>query len=159
QFTLLAHHAPPTWTIALLLEELGLPYTIIPVGVRGANSADLDFLGLNSVDSDMRVPALVDHSNKDLVLVETGAVVMYLVERYGQSRAGGTGAGLCPQDEEGKALTRQWMFFGLTGTYLSPAFAIATHFLYDHPQKLPTAITHTTTLVHRALSSLDSALS
>ncbi|KAF8438305.1 hypothetical protein BGX38DRAFT_1072045, partial [Terfezia claveryi] len=147
------------WTIALLLEELGLPYTIIPVGVRGANSADLDFLGLNSVDSDMRVPALVDHSNKDLVLVETGAVVMYLVERYGQPRgsSGGTCAGLCPQDEAGKALARQWMFFGLTD--LSPAFAIATHFLYDHPQKLPTAITHTTTLVHRALSSLDSALS
>jgi len=101
-----------------VLEELGLPYTIIPVGVRGANSADLDFLGLNSVDSDMRVPALVDHSNRDLVLVETGAVVMYLVERYGQVRGsgGGTGTGLCPHDEEGKALARQWMFFGLTGT-------------------------------------------
>ena len=61
----------------------------------------------------MRVPALVDHSNRDLVLVETGAVVMYLIERYGQS----TGTGLCPHDEEGKALARQWMFFGLTGTY------------------------------------------
>lgn len=41
----------------------------------------------------------------------------------------------------------------------SPAFTTASHFLYEHPQKLPTAITHTTTLVHRALSTLDSALS
>ena len=63
----------------------------------------------------MRIPALVDHSNRDLVLVETGAVVMYLVERYGQSRGAGGGSGLCPQDEEGKILARQWLFFGLTG--------------------------------------------
>lgn len=105
----------------------------------------------------MRIPALVDHSNRDLVLVETGAVVMYLVERYGQSRGAGGGSGLCPQDEEGKILARQWLFFGLTD--FSPAFTTATHFLYDHPQKLPTAITHTTTLVHRALSTLDSAIS
>jgi len=69
----------------------------------------------------MRVPALVDHSNRDLILVETGAVVMYLVERYGQVSSRGRGdigrsGQLCPQDEEGKVLARQWLFFGLTGT-------------------------------------------
>ena len=75
----------------------------------------------------MRVPALVDHSNRDLVLVETGAVVMYLVERYGVPHAKGrSDGGLCPQDEEGKALARQWLFFGLTGTCTCSILLCAT---------------------------------
>lgn len=129
QFTLLAHHEPASWTIALILEELGLTYSIIPVGVRGTSNESRpnpdtdgvnDFFGWASKNQlRMSVPALVDHSNEDWVLIETGAIVMYLVERYGGGLMGegGKSREICPDDDRDKAITRQWLFFSVTGMY------------------------------------------
>ena len=100
-------------------------------GAGGCGSMEFD------VGGKIRVPVLVDHTNGDLVLMEMGAVVLYLVERYaGTGRPTGTlhrrstskeegsvvqgwdKCGLCPVDEEGKQLARQWLFFSVTGTYI-----------------------------------------
>lgn len=88
------------------------------------------------VSGTIRVPALVDHANGDLVLMEMGAVVLYLVERYAGRPTGilhelsstskkaesmvqgWVKCGLCPEDEEEKQLAKQWLVFSVTGTYI-----------------------------------------
>lgn len=127
----------------------------MPVGVPGADGCgtlvDIETsvfpaAGLGSsdgygsmefeVDDKIRVPALVDHANGDLMLMEMGAVVLYLVERYAgksteilhglsTSKEGESMVqewakskyGLCPAEEEGRRLARQWLFFSVSGTY------------------------------------------
>jgi len=40
------HYAPTPngWKISIMLEELGLPYTVIPVNIRAATSSSRNFL-------------------------------------------------------------------------------------------------------------------
>ena len=40
----------------------------------------------------------------------------------------------------------------------SPTFTQLSHFLYDHPHQLPSAITHFAAHLHRVLTTLNSAL-
>jgi glutathione S-transferase len=74
------HHVPLSRSLRVrwLLEELGLPYRLEPRGF-----ADLrrpEHLALHPLG---KVPVLADG---DVVLFESGAIVQYLLERYGEGR-------------------------------------------------------------------------
>lgn len=83
QFTLYSHlgPGPNPLKVAILLEKLGLSYDVVPLvfgddpekGVKGK------FLKINP---NGRVPALVDHQNKDFTVWESGAILLYLVGKY-----------------------------------------------------------------------------
>lgn len=72
---------PNPLKVAILLEKLGLSYEVVPLvfgddqekGVKGK------FLKVNP---NGRVPALVDHQNKDFTVWESGAILLYLVGKY-----------------------------------------------------------------------------
>jgi Glutathione S-transferase, N-terminal domain len=55
------HYAPTPngWKISIMLEELGLPYTVIPVNIRAGEQFRPEFLAINPNN---RIPAIVDHA-------------------------------------------------------------------------------------------------
>ena len=71
--------------VTILLEELGLPYKIVPVHIgRGDQFTD----GFLQISPNNRMPALVDHEPADggapLSVFESGAIMIYLAEKTGR---------------------------------------------------------------------------
>ena len=68
--------------VTILLEELGLPYTIKPVNIGRGDQFAPDFLRLSPNN---RMPALVDTEPKGggvpIAIFESGAIVMYIAEK------------------------------------------------------------------------------
>jgi GSH-dependent disulfide-bond oxidoreductase len=71
------HYAPTPngWKISIMLEELGLPYTVIPVNIRAGDQFRPEFL---AISPNNRIPAIVDRAPADggepLSVFETGAI-------------------------------------------------------------------------------------
>jgi glutathione S-transferase len=76
------YHAPLSRScrIRWLLEELGLPYEIVPMQINPQSLQQPDYLAKNP---NGRVPTLEDG---DTVVWESGAICQYLLERYGEGR-------------------------------------------------------------------------
>ena len=55
------HYAPTPngWKISIMLEELGLPYPVIPVNIRAGDQFTPEFL---AISPNNRIPAIVDHA-------------------------------------------------------------------------------------------------
>ena len=64
-----------------LMEEMGLPYRLRPVDLLAGAENDPEFLAINPGGF---IPALVDG---DVTMVESIAIVEYLIARYGQDSA------------------------------------------------------------------------
>lgn len=82
------------------LEEIGVPYELVPVDINKGDNDKPEFLAINP---NGRIPALVDG---DLKLFESMAINLYLARKYGKE--------LWPADEAGQAHTLQWSFWGMT---------------------------------------------
>ena len=81
------HYAPTPngWKISIMLEELGLPYTVIPVNIRAGDQFKPEFL---AISPNNRIPAIVDHAPADgggpFAVFETGAILIYLADKAGR---------------------------------------------------------------------------
>src|SRR5690606_37916534 len=71
--------------VTILLEELGVPYQVIPCNIGRGDQFTDDFL---KIGPNNRMPALVDTEPKDggppLSIFESGAIMLYLGEKYGR---------------------------------------------------------------------------
>ncbi|MBL8385693.1 MAG: glutathione S-transferase N-terminal domain-containing protein [Burkholderiales bacterium] len=67
--------APNPMKVALLLEELGLPYDPVPVDTRKGEQFSPDFLKVNP---NAKVPAIVDG---DVRVFDSNAILLYLADR------------------------------------------------------------------------------
>lgn len=78
-----------TWTTPngrkpiILLEELGVPYTIVPVDLGKRQQFEPAFL---AISPNNKIPALVDDDadSGPLTMFESGAILTYLAEKHGQ---------------------------------------------------------------------------
>lgn len=78
-----------TWTTpngrkpVILLEELGVPYTIVPVDLGKRQQFEPAFL---AISPNNKIPALVDDdaNGGPLTMFESGAILTYLAEQHGQ---------------------------------------------------------------------------
>lgn len=77
------------------LEELGVPYEFVMLDLAAGAHLQPDYLAINPVG---KVPAIVDG---DLQLWESGAILLYLAEKYGPSVS-----------LEQRAEYAQWSLFG-----------------------------------------------
>ncbi len=77
------------------LEELAIPYEFIQLDLQAGEQRQPDYLAINPVG---KVPAIVEG---DFKLWETGAILLYLAEKYG---------GLADSPEQ-RALVNQWILF------------------------------------------------
>ena len=110
------HHAPRTrgFRVIWLCEELGIPYRIKPVDFSPAYRATPEWRTLNPVG---KVPVMTDG---DLTMHESGAMVQYVLDRYGDNRL---------QPERGTAehaRYMQWSWFA-EATFARPLGEIVNH--------------------------------
>ncbi|OYT99073.1 MAG: thiol:disulfide oxidoreductase [Burkholderiales bacterium PBB1] len=116
--------------ITLCLEELALPYRIVPVNIGRGEQFQPNFL---RIAPNNRIPAIVDSAPADggepLSVFESGAILLYLAEKTQR---------LIPQDLRGRQLVLQWLFWQMGG--LGPMAGQNHHFGQYAPEKLPYAI-------------------
>ena len=93
--------APNPMKVALCLEEMGLPYELVPVDARKGEQHEPAFLAINP---NGRLPVIVDG---DFVLFESLAITMYLAKKHSLG-------GLYPASLEDEALTWQWSLWAVT---------------------------------------------
>ena len=67
--------APNPMKVALLLEELGLPYEAVPVDTRKGEQFSADYLKVNP---NGKVPAIVDGGVR---VFDSNAILLYLADR------------------------------------------------------------------------------
>ena len=66
---------PNGWKITIMLEECGLPYTMIPVNISKGDQFRPEFL---AISPNNRMPAIVDHDGpggRSISIFESGAIL------------------------------------------------------------------------------------
>jgi len=134
--------------VHILLEELGLPYNIVPINIGAGDQFKPEFLALTP---NHRIPAIVDPEGpggKPFGLFESGAILIYLAEK--------TGSPLLPKDPATRYRCLQWLMFQMGG--VGPMFGQYNHFANYATEKLPYAIERYTNEVARLHRVLDKRL-
>ncbi|HEY8333302.1 MAG TPA: glutathione S-transferase N-terminal domain-containing protein [Tardiphaga sp.] len=70
--------------ISVALEEMGLPYTVVPVNIAKGEQLKPDFL---AISPNNKIPAIVDPDGPDgkpVSVFESGAILLYLGEKTGK---------------------------------------------------------------------------
>jgi GST-like protein len=134
--------------ITIALEELELPYQVIPVNIGRGDQFKPEFL---AISPNNRMPAIVDHAPADggapISIFESGAILLYLAERSGK---------LIPSDPRGRIAVHEWLMWQVAG--IGPMFGQANHFAVYAPEKLPYAIDRYLNEAKRLLRVLDTRL-
>jgi GST-like protein len=135
--------------VHIALEELGLPYKVIPIDIGKGDQFKPEFL---AITPNHRIPAIVDPDGPDgkpFTLFESAAIMLYLSEKCGGA--------LIPKDPVGKYRCLEWMMFQMGG--VGPMFGQYNHFASYAPEKIPYAIERYTNEVTRLHRVLDKRLS
>ena len=105
--------------VTILLEELGMPYTIKPVRIGQGDQFKPEFLEINP---NHRMPAIVDTEPEDggppLSIFESGAIMLYLAEKAGR---------FLPSDQRGRHTVNQWVNWQMANQ--GPKLGECGHFL------------------------------
>ena len=74
---------PNGWKASIMLEECGLPYTLVPVNIGQGDQFKPEFL---AISPNNRMPAIVDHDvdGDPVPVFESGAILLYLAEKTGK---------------------------------------------------------------------------
>jgi len=138
--------APNPAKVALLLEEIGLPYEAVPVDTK---KGEQHLPAFRAINPNGKVPAIVDTDGaggREVRVFDSSAILLYLGERTG--RFIGT-----PAD---RAELLSWLFF--IGTGIGPFSGQAVHFQLVAPEKLPYAVNRYRREVQRHYQVLDDHL-
>jgi glutathione S-transferase len=145
--TLYTAGTPNGHKVSIALEVLGIPYKTHAISF-GKNEQKEDwFLKINP---NGRIPAIVDHSNGDFAVFESGAILLYLVQNYDSEHK------LWPKDAKLQSEVVQWLMFQMGG--VGPMQGQATHFVCYAPEKVEYGITRYTNETKRLYSVLESRL-
>jgi len=119
-----------TWTTpngrkaSIMLEEVGLPYTVHAVDISMDEQFAPAFLKLAPNN---RIPAIVDRDN-NMSLMESGAILIYLADKTGK---------LLPKSGEGRYKVIEWLMWQMGGP--GPMLGQVHHFVEYNPGKAPYA--------------------
>lgn len=141
---LLTSPTPNGYKISIFLEELGLPYTARHVRLGEMEQKQHWFLQQNP---NGRIPVIVDHDNDDLVVFESGAILMYLAEKTDS---------FLPASGHERYQVIQWLMFQMGG--VGPMQGQANVFFRYAPEKLPWAIERYQKETRRLYAVLDRQL-
>lgn len=136
---------PNGWKISITLEELGLSYNVHALQLAQQQQKEDWYLKLNP---NGRIPTIIDRSNDDFAVFESGAIMLYLAEKTGR---------LIPKDAKGRSRVIQWLMFQMAG--VGPMMGQANVFLHYAPTKIPYAIDRYQREVQRLFEVLDRQLS
>jgi glutathione S-transferase len=112
--------------ISIMLEELGLPYTVRNLDFGKQEQKQAWYLRINP---NGRIPAIIDHDNNDFAVFESGAILLYLAEKTGR---------FLSRDAKARSRVIQWLMFQVGG--IGPMQGQANVFFRYAPEKIPYAI-------------------
>jgi GST-like protein len=116
--------------VTLFLEEMDMPYTIVPVNIGKGEQFRPEFL---AISPNNRMPAIVDHTPLErgapISVFESGAILLYLAEKSEH---------FIPNESRGRVEVLQWLFWQVGG--LGPMLGQNHHFTRYAPEKIPYAI-------------------
>ncbi|AUT01113.1 thiol:disulfide oxidoreductase [Nostoc sp. CENA543] len=116
--------------ITIFLEEVGLPYNIIPVNIGAGDQFKPEFL---AISPNNRIPAIVDNEpiggDEAISVFESGAILLYLAEKTGK---------LISANLRERVEVLQWLFWQMGG--LGPMAGQNHHFSQYAPEKIEYAI-------------------
>ena len=110
--------------VSIMLEEVGLPYSVFPIDITKGDQLQPDFLFLSPNN---KIPAIVDH-DAGIHLMESGAILMYLANK--------TGKLLSPISEK---YWEQMEWLMLQMGSIGPMLGQTHHFVKFNPGKSPYA--------------------
>jgi GST-like protein len=137
------NNAPNPMKVALMLEELGVPYEPIPVDTRkGEQHAD----AFRSVNPNAKVPAIEDDG---VVVFDSTAILLWLGDKHGR---------FVPTDASSpaRAETLSWLMFVASG--IGPYSGQAVHFRVAAPEPKAYALNRYDFEAHRHWKILDDRL-
>ena len=133
--------------INIMVEELGVEYTIHPIAIGKDDQFSPDYVKINP---NSKIPAIVDRDGPDgkpYTLFESGAILMYMGEKHGQ---------FFPQEMARRYETVQWLMFQMGG--VGPIFGQAHHFRRAAKEKVPYGIERYTNETRRLWGVMDAHL-
>jgi GSH-dependent disulfide-bond oxidoreductase len=139
---------PNGWKITIFLEEVGLPYSIVPVDITSGDQYEEKFL---KTSPNNKMPAIVDPEGPDgepISLFESGAILLYLADKTGK---------FMPGSERDRYIVLQWLMFQMG--HVGPMLGQAHHFRGYAPEEVPYAIERYTNEAARLYGVMDRRLS
>lgn len=139
---------PSAFTITIMLEEIGMHYSLFPVSKD--NSEQLQMECLNNTPTNV-FPLLLDRqgpSDKPLAIFEPGAILMYLAEKSGK---------FMPKNDSEKYDVLQWVLF--ESSKIGPTLGNTKHFMYHAPEEIPYAVKRFNNEAKRVFSIIERQLS
>jgi GST-like protein len=110
--------------VSIMLEELGLPYTVKAINIGKDEQFAPDFL---AIAPNNKIPAIVDHDT-GISLMESGAILFYLAERHGR---------LMPAEGAARYAVMEWLMWQMGG--VGPMLGQVHHFVRFNEGKAPYA--------------------
>ncbi|MCW8864741.1 MAG: glutathione binding-like protein [Colwellia sp.] len=135
---------PNGWKASVALEEMAMDYQVHAIDLMKGEQKSAAFLTLCP---NGRIPAIVDRSNDDFSVFETGAIMIYLAEKSGL---------FLPQTSKERSQVMQWLMFQMGG--IGPMMGQANVFYRYFPEKIQPVIDRYQNEVKRLFSVLDAQL-
>ncbi len=138
---------PNGWKISIMLEELGVPYEVIPIDIRKGDQFDPAFL---EISPNNKMPAIVDPDGpggEPISVFESGAILLYLGRKCGR---------FYPQEERARVQVEEWLMWQMGG--FGPMLGQNHHFALYAPEKIPYAIQRYRNETHRLYGVLNKRL-
>jgi GST-like protein len=145
---LYAWPTPNGYKISILLEELGLPYKVIPVDIGAGDQFKPEFLAFSPNN---RMPAIIDSDGpggKPISVFESGAIMWYLADKHGK---------FLPKDARTRTAVHEWLMFQMAS--VGPMLGQAGHFRQYAPEPMKYAVDRYTNEANRIWGVLDKRLS
>jgi GST-like protein len=133
--------------VHIMLEEIGLPYRVIPVNIGAGDQFKPEFL---AISPNNKIPAIVDPDGPDgkpISLFESGAILIYLASKTER---------FMPADVRGRYRVLEWLMFQMGG--VGPMLGQAHHFRIYAPDKIEYAINRYTNEARRLYGVMDKQL-
>ena len=142
-----------TWTtpngrkVSIMLEELGVPYSVHPINIGKGEQFAPEYVAINP---NSKIPSLVDPDGpggSPAVMMESGAILIYLADKT---------ARLLASSGQERYAALQWLMFQMGG--VGPIFGQVHHFLRAAKEPVPYAIERYTKETQRLYGVLNARL-
>ncbi|MEZ5937022.1 MAG: glutathione S-transferase N-terminal domain-containing protein [Hyphomonadaceae bacterium] len=139
--------------VSVALEEMELPYTVVPVNISAGDQFKPDFL---AISPNNRMPAIVDPEGPDgqpISVFESGAILQYLARKTGKF------GGKTPREQ---AEVESWVMWQMAN--LGPVMGHGNHFrnyapkIEPDPAKLEYGVNRFTNEANRLYGVMDKRL-
>ena len=132
------------WKPVIFLEEAGVDYDLTHIDFASRQQKSPEYIAINP---NGRIPTIIDKSNNNFVVFESGAILWYLAKKYQK---------FLPQNNDKKSEVLQWLMFQMGG--IGPMMGQANVFFRYFPEKIPAAIGRYQNEGRRLLGVLDGHL-